>query len=62
VARKRKQGAKAQQAVLPLMGPHAAGIDIGATEIWVAVPVDRPPRMYAHFRLSRKTCTGVPIG
>ena len=34
VARKCKQEAKAQQAVLPLMGPDAAGIDIGATEIW----------------------------
>ena len=34
MARKCKQEAKAQQAVLPLMGPDAAGIDIGATEIW----------------------------
>jgi hypothetical protein len=41
VARKHKQETKAQQAVLPLMGPDAAGIDIRATEIWVAVPVDR---------------------
>ena len=41
MARRRKQEAKAQQAVLPLMRPDAAGIDIGATEIWVAVPVDR---------------------
>jgi transposase len=27
--------------VLPVMRPDAAGIDIGATEIFVAVPVDR---------------------
>ena len=26
---------------LPIIQPHAAGIDIGATEIWVAVPADR---------------------
>src|SRR5436309_5476020 len=31
----------ANNAVLPVMRPDAAGIDIGATEIFVAVPADR---------------------
>jgi hypothetical protein len=37
----RKKGQKqtrANNAVLPVMRPDAAGIDIGATEIFVAVP------------------------
>lgn len=29
--------------------PHAAGIDIGATEIWVAVPADRSPEPIRRF-------------
>jgi transposase len=42
MARKRKKdGNKANNAVLPVMRPYAAGIDIGATEIFVAVPADR---------------------
>jgi transposase len=41
VARKGKPGAKATHTVLPVMKPDAAGIDIGATEIFVAVPADR---------------------
>jgi hypothetical protein len=32
---------KTDGAVLPVMKPDAAGIDIGATEIYVAVPADR---------------------
>ena len=28
---------------LPILRPHAAGVDIGATEIFVAVPPDRDP-------------------
>jgi transposase len=32
---------KTEGAVLPVMRPHAAGIDFGATEIFVAVPADR---------------------
>jgi transposase len=37
---------------LPVLSPDAAGIDIGATEIYVAVPADRDPepvRMFATF-------------
>lgn len=40
----RKKGSKqkrANNAALPILRPNAAGIDIGATEIFVAVPVDR---------------------
>jgi transposase len=42
MARKRKKdGRKTDHTVLPLMRPDAGGIDIGATEIFVAVPADR---------------------
>jgi transposase len=43
MARKRKDNkeTKADNAMFPVMRPDAAGIDIGATEIFVAVPVDR---------------------
>lgn len=42
MARKRKNKKETKaSAVLPVMRPDAAGIDIGATEIFVAVPADR---------------------
>jgi len=42
MARKRKQkGGTTGSANMPVMRPDAAGIDIGATEIFVAVPADR---------------------
>src|SRR5580700_5715677 len=41
MARKRKQSSSGKQGVMPVMRPDAAGIDIGATEIFVAVPADR---------------------
>ncbi len=41
MARKYKQNKKTNSALLPVMRPDAAGIDIGATEIFVAVPADR---------------------
>jgi transposase len=41
MARKRKQGGKPNKGAMPVMQPDAAGIDIGATEIFVAVPGDR---------------------
>ena len=41
MARKRKQDREGKQAVMPVMRADAAGIDIGATEIFVAVPPDR---------------------
>jgi transposase len=41
MARKRKQSSETSNAAMPVMRPDAAGIDIGATEIFVAVPADR---------------------
>jgi transposase len=41
MAKKRKKDAKISNATLPVMRPDAAGIDIGATEIFVAVPANR---------------------
>jgi transposase len=41
MARKRKQDSSGKQGVMPVMRADAAGIDIGATEIFVAVPPDR---------------------
>jgi transposase len=41
MARKRKQKGETDQAVMPVMRPDSAGIDIGATEIFVAVPANR---------------------
>ena len=40
MAKKRKTR-KTDNAILPVMRSNAAGIDIGATEIYVAVPADR---------------------
>ena len=37
----KRKAKKTDNAVLPVMRPHAAGIDIGATEIYVAVPAER---------------------
>ena len=39
--KKRDKQGRSNNAVLPVMRPDAAGIDIGATEIFVAVPADR---------------------
>jgi transposase len=41
MARKHKQRNSGKQGVMPVLRPDAAGIDIGATEIFVAVPPDR---------------------
>jgi transposase len=41
LARRPKQTSKSNNTVLPVMRPDAAGIDIGATEIFVAVPANR---------------------
>ena len=48
----RKRVSKNKKVALPVLNPDAAGIDIGATEIYVAVPADRDPepvRMFATF-------------
>ena len=49
MARKRKQGGKPNNAAMPVMRPNAAGIDIGATEIFVAVPGDRAAENVCSF-------------
>src|ERR1700734_3112249 len=38
---RKEKARKTDNAVLPVMRPNAAGIDIGSTEIYVAVPTDR---------------------
>jgi len=38
---KKRKTRKTDNAVLPVMRPNAAGIDIGSREIYVAVPADR---------------------
>jgi transposase len=48
----RKRVNKNKKVTLPVLNPDAAGIDIGATEIYVAVSADRdaePVRMFATF-------------
>jgi transposase len=49
MAKKQKKNAKADGAVLPVMKPDAAGIDIGSTEIYVAVPADRDTESVRSF-------------
>jgi hypothetical protein len=56
MARKRKNERKVNNAVLPVMRPDAAGIDIGATEIFVAVAPDRLPKTFVRSRPSRRIC------
>lgn len=47
--KKAKKQTSSNNAVLPVMRPDAAGIDIGATEIFVAVPSDRAPENVRSF-------------
>jgi transposase len=49
MARKHKKESPGKQAVLPMLRADAAGIDIGATEIFVAVPPDRAPENVRSF-------------
>ena len=44
MARKRKNNKKIGAPVLHCLNPNAAGGDVGATEIYIAVPVDRDPQ------------------
>jgi len=34
---------------MPIVHPHAAGLDIGSSEIWVAVPADSEPQAVRPF-------------
>jgi transposase len=50
MARKRKNNNKKIGApVLHCLNPNAAGVDVGATEIYIAVPADRDPQPVRHF-------------
>jgi transposase len=44
MSRKRKSNKKTGAPVLLCLNPNAAGVDIGATEIYIAVPEDRDPQ------------------
>jgi transposase len=52
MSRRRRSKESAKAAVPAVLRPSAAGVDIGAREIFVAVPADRDPqpvRSYATF-------------
>ena len=54
---RKKLHKKNQRVAPPIMNPDAAGIDIGATEIYVAVPADRLieiQNLFACLRPSRR--------
>jgi transposase len=60
-AQRRKTVAKAPAVSLPVLRPDTAGIDIGATEIFVAVAPDRdaePVRSFQSFTADLQTLTG----
>src|ERR1700736_4468098 len=44
MSRKRKSNKKTGAPVVLCLDPNAAGVDIGATEIYIAVPEDRDPQ------------------
>ena len=47
---------------LPVLHPDAAGIDVGTTELYVAVSADRDRNPSAAFPLSLPTCMRWPTG
>ena len=49
MSRKRKSNKKTGASALPYLNPNAAGVDIGATEIYIAVPADRDGQPVRHF-------------
>src|SRR6202165_1028562 len=49
MSRRRKNNRKTGAPVLHCLNPHAAGVDIGATEIYIAVPVGRDPQPVRRF-------------
>jgi transposase len=50
MSRKRKNNkTKIGAPVLHCLNPNAAGVDVGATEIYLAVPADRDPQPVRHF-------------
>ena len=49
MSRKRKSSKKIGAPVLHCLNPNAAGVDVGATEIYIAVPPDRDEQPVRHF-------------
>src|SRR5213080_5360985 len=49
MSRKRRSSKKTGTPVLHSLNPNAAGVDIGATEIYIAVPADRDAQPVRHF-------------
>ena len=47
---------------LPVLHPNAAEIDVGANEVFVAVPADRDPEPVRSFLTFTKTFTNSRIG
>jgi hypothetical protein len=43
--------------MLPVLHPDAAGVDIGAEEVFVAVSSDRDSEPVKSFRRSREICS-----
>lgn len=52
MAKKRNKETRTSNGILPVMRPDAAGIDIGATEIYVAVPANRSSENVRSFPTS----------
>jgi transposase len=49
MSRRRKNNRKTGTQVLHYLNPNAAGVDVGATEIYIAVPADRDPQPVRRF-------------
>jgi transposase len=49
MSRRRKNKRKTGAPVLQYLNPNAAGVDVGATEIYIAVPADRDPHPVRRF-------------
>jgi len=45
----RRQRRPTRAVTTPILHPHAAGVDVGATELYVCVPLDRDPRPIRWF-------------
>jgi len=63
MSRKRKNNKKKVSApTLYCLNPNAAGVDVGATEIYIAVPVDRDPQAVRHFSTFTGDLHAAPTG
>ena len=45
----RRQRRTTRPVTMPILHPHAAGVDVGATELYVCVPLDRDPQPIRRF-------------